>query len=190
MRGENRFGDYFRVAIAGEACVYCGEWATQRDHFPPATCERWGYLLPSCAECNRLAGVEHPYDFEQRVAVVKAKLRSRGQRLLQTPDWSREELGELRGNTKREVERWQKRKDLLQKRLAWPAIEYLSRIDHNSVFALTPVASYFTIAPGNESWIDSEPSRPATPSKRKPLTPRPVGKRRNKGRPQRRKVLP
>lgn len=158
MRGKNRFNDKYRLSIAGDWCVYCGELATQRDHFPPAICEQWGYLLPVCRECNQLAGTWWPYDFELRTGVVKAKLRSRGQRLLETPDWSKDEIAELTGNTRREVQRWQKRKEKLVKRLAWPALEYLYSIDQASVFVPNPVASYFITESDERNFPSSDDS--------------------------------
>ena len=159
VKTNNRFSDYFRLAIVGDWCVYCGMLATQREHFPPATCERWGYILPSCGECNRFAGTQAPYDFDARTGIVKGKLRSRNQRLLNTPDWGADEIAELSGETKREVTRWQKRKKRVQERLAWPALEYLLSIDRSSVFVPNPVASYFTIESESENFSNSEDSR-------------------------------
>jgi hypothetical protein len=71
------------------------------------------------------------------------KLRRRGRRLLETPDWSKEEIKEMRGTMKEEVRKWQRRKERLKARLAWSAKEYLCFIDRDSTFVLRPAASDF-----------------------------------------------
>jgi len=51
---KRRFGPerMFRIRISGYFCVYCGEIATQDEHFPPMSYSLRGYILPACAECN------------------------------------------------------------------------------------------------------------------------------------------
>ena len=55
--------DVTRYRVYGDRCVYCGEAATDRDHFPPRPycC---GYLLPACESCNNTAASWHPFNFE------------------------------------------------------------------------------------------------------------------------------
>jgi hypothetical protein len=75
-----------RRVIKGDRCIYCGEAATCRDHFPPYTVEPVkGWLLPSCTECNLLAGDRHPYSFKKRATYVRDMLAHRYKRLLETP---------------------------------------------------------------------------------------------------------
>lgn len=75
------------VRIEGRRCVYCGDTATQTDHFPPQCVEpRDGWLLPCCSECNVVAGAMHPYDFKSRVLYVKDALRDRHHHLLKIFD--------------------------------------------------------------------------------------------------------
>lgn len=140
MRVGNRFWDTQRVRLDGLDCVYCGEPANAREHFPPATYGAWGFILPSCGECNSLANTEHPLDWGARVDHVKAGLRRKGQRLLDTPDWSAEEIKELGPIMRGEATRWQRRKRRLQQRLAWNADVYIASIDPFSDFVPNPVA--------------------------------------------------
>jgi hypothetical protein len=66
------------VRLNGSRCVYCGDVATQTDHFPPQCVRpREGWLLPCCSECNVVASNIHPYDFQARVAHVKNTLHDR-----------------------------------------------------------------------------------------------------------------
>jgi hypothetical protein len=75
-----------RRVIKGDRCIYCGEAATCRDHFPPYSVEPVkGWLLPNCTECNLLAGDRHPYSFKKRATYVRDMLAHRYKRLLETP---------------------------------------------------------------------------------------------------------
>lgn len=118
-----------RRRLRGYLCIYCGMLANCDDHFPPRSLCYLGWLLPSCKECNYIAGTKWPLNFTFRAELVKDSLRRKYFSELTTPDWSDEELDELEYNLRNEVIRWQKRKSIIQERLAWNAISYLSSID-------------------------------------------------------------
>ena len=124
-----------RRSILGYQCTYCGDTATTKDHFPPASYCLSGWLLPACSECNCFAGTAWPIEFEYRANHVKRRLREKYHRVLRTPDWSSEELAELGPNLRNEAIRWVLKKRHVQERLAWSAVIYLDSIDHHNVFA-------------------------------------------------------
>lgn len=125
----------FRKTLKGQWCVYCGEVAQCLDHFPPLSVQLGGLLLPSCNECNLLAGVNWPYDFQRRAKYVLERLRLKYRREMETPDWCGAELKQLRGGLKGMVKKWQERKDYVARRLRWNALAYLACIDHDDVVA-------------------------------------------------------
>jgi hypothetical protein len=125
----------FRKRIPGKWCVYCGEPASQEDHFPPYSVTLRGLLLPVCSECNVIAGTAHPYNFELRAEFVKDKLRKKYNKLLESLDWENSEIKELGRNLKGKISSWEKRKKIERGRIAWNAVFYLASIDHGNDFA-------------------------------------------------------
>jgi hypothetical protein len=131
--------EFFRIRLPGYECVYCGEVADTRDHFPPRSYGPRGFLLPACRQCNDFAGTEFSLDFQARVHHVKRKLLSRYKRWINTPDWSEEELLELGQNLKLKAKKWQIDKAVAQRRIAWNAMSYLRAIASTRDFVLTYV---------------------------------------------------
>lgn len=129
-----RYLDTFRIIIHGDWCVYCGEWATDWDHFPPKSAGPYGVLLPTCRQCNLFAGTSWPYNLGNRVQLVHTKIARRYRRVLATPDWEDEEIEELRGQLKTRVKTWVELKRIVQRRLAWNAVSYLACIDRGKHF--------------------------------------------------------
>jgi hypothetical protein len=91
-------------------CCYCGDPATGQDHvFPVAALNKLVAagasklprdilrIVPSCRECNSLAGDRIFYTFEEKRLYVKAKIGARYSQQLDMPDWDPEELAELQG---------------------------------------------------------------------------------------------
>jgi hypothetical protein len=124
----------FRIRLEGENCVYCGEYASQQDHFPPKASTVFGFILPSCRECNNLAATSYPFDFIARAAHVKTRLRDRYARWLECPDWADEEIETLGRGLIQGVMAWRAQKKIIRERLAWNAERYLNRIDQANDF--------------------------------------------------------
>lgn len=130
-----RHPDTFRTILHGDWCIYCGMVANSREHFPPASLTMRGLLLPCCTECNALAGTDHPVDFALRSRMVKNKLMYRYRKALRVPVWKSEELDEMGRTLKGELKAWQRKRRIIQSRIAWNAESYLASIDRDSVFA-------------------------------------------------------
>lgn len=136
---ERRFkylGNQTRRTVYGQWCLYCGEPASCRDHFPPASHSTVGVLFPSCLECNLLAGTHHPQDLVSRTRYVRGAIAKRYRKVLETPEWSREEINELGLNLQTGVKIWQTKREKTLKRLAWNAESYLQDIDETTYSAL------------------------------------------------------
>lgn len=149
----NGIKDEFRVRVSSCRCIYCGETATTDEHFPPRSYTHIGYILRSCRECNLFAGANHPTDFEARCKYIQQKIKDKNVRALQTPDWSAEELLELGYSMRASVKKWQKKKRIIQERLAWSVAAYLSSIDHQNVFVPIDAGGNFTTMSEKELMI-------------------------------------
>jgi hypothetical protein len=92
-------------------------------------------VLPCCTECNSFAGTVWPFNLAKRGEAVKEKLRKKYRCVLETPDWSSDEVRPLGYGLKSGVKSWMRLKKRVQNRLAWNVIAYLPSIGHGSDFA-------------------------------------------------------
>lgn len=115
--------------------------------------------MPACAQCNNFAGTLWAFDFDARVDHVKSKIREKYKSLINTPDWSEDEIAELGSTLRSKIEPWQNQRKIVLERLAWNAKAYLSRIDHNSYFAHFVAEIDDIIAKGKISSSNSEPPK-------------------------------
>ena len=127
--------DELRKRITGWYCTYCGQMANTEEHFPPRSLTSVGLIISACKECNQFASTLWAFDFEERCNYVKMKIKDKYKKCLQTPDWSDNEIKELKYNLRCGVRKWQFLKKITQERIAWNAIGYLISIDHNNYFA-------------------------------------------------------
>ena len=113
-------------------CVYCGQPSSVRDHFYPRSAvsywsgifvskhvRRLCFTLPACFECNSLLGSRIALTFEGRREHLRARLGQRHRKLLKSPRWSGEELGELRGMLLTHVRANQEKRELILARLRY-----------------------------------------------------------------------
>ena len=127
--------DAVRRRVHGHQCIYCGEPSDSDEHFPPKSVNDLGLLLPCCRECNSFAGTEWSFDFEMRVGYVKAKLRKRYRRFLETPEWSDDELSELEPVLRASCRGARLQRDLAIERLAWNPDSYLASLGEETTMA-------------------------------------------------------
>lgn len=121
-------------------CFYCGVLATQVDHFIPQAFTKSvkffvecslnsqrmvdeilikQKLIPCCGECNRLAsdGLFNTPDEKKRF--IKAKLFKRYFKILELPNWSKEEIEELDYNLQSAVNAGLNDRKTIRERLNW-----------------------------------------------------------------------
>jgi hypothetical protein len=134
MKRKRVAPNLFRKRLYGDWCIYCGDWATTEDHFPPHCVTNLGMLFPACLECNLIAGSNYASDFDERCNYVKDGLRRKYARVLGTPDWHKDEIGELGRTLKTSVLRHGALKASLKPRLAWNYKTYLACIDPDNLF--------------------------------------------------------
>lgn len=136
---SSRFKNDLRATLKGSKCIYCGDLATEDEHFPPATYGLYGVILPICRECNSLAGTAWPINFEARAEYVKRRLEIKYKTILKTK-WDPEEIQELGFNLKTAVKSCMQKQKSIRARLAWNAMAYLQQIDDGRFFVATDAA--------------------------------------------------
>ena len=75
-----------RITIKGNKCVYCGDDANSKEHFPPSSYSIGGLILPSCLECNIIASNKYPFDFDKRCKYVQDQIRVKYKKVLKLSD--------------------------------------------------------------------------------------------------------
>lgn len=131
---RRRSENVFRKKINGDWCVYCGEVATTKEHFPPVSISMRGYILPACRECNISLGAEYGRDFTSRYELAKRRIGRKHSRALCFPDWSNEEIKELSHSMQSDVKKWIARKKKASNRLNWNVEAYIASIDKDGDF--------------------------------------------------------
>ena len=85
-------------------CFYCGLPAGTIDHIPPLDAiedlkmisNNLTYTkVPSCKECNNLAGTEPHTDIFIRQKYIKEKIRKKYKKYIEFSDWEEEEINKL-----------------------------------------------------------------------------------------------
>jgi hypothetical protein len=146
-----------RIQLIGDQCVYCGESRQCTDHFPPRSLRVLGFILPSCLECNGLAGARHPFDFAARARLVNDRLNEiyAGCLAEDAAQWCGEDLTEVDYVLVTEAHRWENLKKTARRRVAWSAMAYIRSIDRNNYFAVYNAGINFT--PENDKRTSGKP---------------------------------
>lgn len=125
-----------RLLYPAGVCVYCGEYADTRDHLLPVTytgraVRRHVLTVPACRQCNSFIGDASAPSITERRAIAHSSLRRKRFRVLQSFDYTDDELEEFGLTMRSSVLRARVEKDRLLKRLAFPGddtydLEYLA----------------------------------------------------------------
>jgi hypothetical protein len=73
-----------------------GEYANEIEHVYPRSTKLPTYVVPACKECNLLASDALFSTFEEKSIYIRNKLRKRYKKILSTPEWTSDEIKELR----------------------------------------------------------------------------------------------
>jgi hypothetical protein len=122
--------DYGNAFIDNDGlCVYCGQKASTLDHFVPLSViymlsdirgvPREKITLECCSECNGIAGSNVFKSVAHKRSYIFAALREKYQRLLDTPEWSENELDELGYALRTFVAAGLQRREWIAERLKW-----------------------------------------------------------------------
>lgn len=114
-----------RLSYPPGQCVYCGLVAQSRDHIVPTAItgreNRSSVLtVPSCSQCNSAIGASLVFSIPGRRQIAHDYLRRKYRRVLQRPDYTREEIDEFEGMLREAVISGLAEKRLILDRLAWP----------------------------------------------------------------------
>lgn len=128
-------GQYYSdsgVVITGSACVYCGELATDREHVVPYWFVEglisarkgeaeglWTWVVPSCSECNSIAGPLLFVTPSQKRKHIREHLAAKYSSEIDGPAWSDEDYEDLGPGLRQFVQTSQARAEVLRARVAW-----------------------------------------------------------------------
>jgi len=106
-----------------DLCVYCGDYATSRDHLIPrySSGEIWRGVVPvvpSCVACNSSLCDALVIPVHERAWHVARSLRARHGRLLRQRPWTDDELADLGRGLRNSVRAHEAQRRLLMARLA------------------------------------------------------------------------
>ena len=122
--------------FAGMPCHYCGLPATDDDHVVPRSVIKTyesiadpellqslkrhrTLVVPSCRECNCLAGATIQKTLEDRKRFIKTKLKKRYRKVLSMPDWNDDEIAVLGPELRQHIAASQELKRVVRQRLQW-----------------------------------------------------------------------
>lgn len=133
-RALQRVGGFYKKhpLIRPDVCFYCGlSHPPDIDHTPPLS---WAYalgpswffdrnvnlwLIPCCRECNSLLGDKPIHTAKDRKRFIAGRLEERYQEFLQHPKWTDDEIGELTGKLRKEMQKYMDDKRVMVRRIAW-----------------------------------------------------------------------
>ena len=116
-----------RRGATGYDCTYCGMNATDMDHVIPRSyaalegedTRSKEDCVPACMECNGLLSNNMVITIAGRAGYLVSRLADRHKKLLETPDWSNEDLEELEGRLRTHVKSLQLKKKLVKARISY-----------------------------------------------------------------------
>ena len=121
QRSRN-YGYELRV---GERCLYCGGVYEVDDHAWPAAGditlapEEMRVRVAARIECNAIAHGELFASIEEKRAYIRGHLVRKYRKLLDTPEWSAEELGELAPSLRRIIKGYILAAEDIKERITW-----------------------------------------------------------------------
>jgi hypothetical protein len=101
-------------------CVYCGMPCDTRDHVSPVSRDYTSRknvptnqknTVPSCRECNNLLGARLFLTIGDRASYLFSVYRTRLDKILGMPSWSKEELKSIKGRMRQYVKNSLKKKE-------------------------------------------------------------------------------
>ena len=177
------FHRFYRLVCRDKVCVYCGCRSTTIDHFVPLSViamiadavsvgEVSGrVLLPSCGECNRLAGNGSFVTVAAKRRYIHQKLAKRYARVLIIPDWTDAEINELSYGLAHFVRQGLEMRRWIEERLGWQNNSHREPVKLAAVRSSLAVsgrisAANSTAKPGTTN--SARPSLPATARRPRP----------------------
>lgn len=120
------------------SCAYCGMPATDKEHVVPKSLQAGSWLVPSCRECNLLAGSACFFTFAEKREYIRNRLSKRYRKLLETPEWDSQELSEMGEGLREFLVLSTVARNIVEQRLRWT----VEGFDISVTRPPLPVASY------------------------------------------------
>ena len=107
-------------------CVYCGMPCDTKDHVSPVSRDYTSRkhaptnqknTIPSCRECNNLLGARLFLTVGDRASYLFSVYKTRLDKILSMPSWSKEELKSLKGRMRQYVKNSLKKKESAKSRI-------------------------------------------------------------------------
>lgn len=128
--GAVRLGRIGDLEFQFTPCAYCGYPATDTEHVTPkslsATAHELGimhygqqYTVPSCRECNSIAGKKLFICVTEKRAYIQKRLAGKYKKLLRLPDWTEGDMDGMADNLKGMIRRSMAHKRMIERRLRW-----------------------------------------------------------------------
>lgn len=100
-------------------CAYCGEGATDVEHVVARVHGEPTWTVPSCRECNGLAGAKLFYTFAEKRDYIHDRIRRKYRSVLKAGEFDREELAEMGPGLRRLLTSATEAKGILEQRLGF-----------------------------------------------------------------------
>ena len=100
-------------------CAYCGMPASDREHVLPKAYRKNNDTVPSCRECNLMAGSKVFGSFAEKRDYIRFRIEIRYEGLAKTPHWTEDEIDELSGHLKSAIQMAMKAKEIHKDRMKW-----------------------------------------------------------------------
>lgn len=100
-------------------CAYCGERGDEVEHVIPRRTNLPTWTVIACHECNSLASGTLWATFAEKRDGIRARLRRKYRRLLQTPEWDDDELRTMGPTLRKRIRGSMVLRDVLLQRLAF-----------------------------------------------------------------------
>jgi len=110
-------------------CIYCGERAAHRDHviaysYNSSNRKRTAKdypcdeIVPACQECNLLLSNFYLPTIAERAAYLAKTVTKRNKKVLESPDWAKEDIKELGYGLRKNIQSMQFNRGILKDRIA------------------------------------------------------------------------
>ena len=112
-------GPAIRWLRENAACAYCGMPASDVEHVVPRNMEVPTFTVPSCGECNNMAGGRHFLCFADKREFIRHQIRRKYKSVLRTGDWDSDELAEMSPTMRHMIRTHLDARHVVEARLMW-----------------------------------------------------------------------
>ena len=124
-RDRKNIATAIKFLRAKGVCAYCGEGATDVEHVIPRVSSLPTYTVPSCSECNNIAGALLFPSFHSKLLYIQEKIRRRYRHVLRVPEWTTDEIEEMGQSMRTMILAFQRARKWVKRRVEWDIAEVI-----------------------------------------------------------------